>query len=93
MSNSIDVRRFGQARSITIKKTILTFIAKIVIVGQLLVFLNQMDSKKILITGGLGYIGSHTALVFAQAGYEPILIDNLSNTHKTEVMEGIKKVL
>lgn len=71
----------------------MTFIAKIVIVGQLLVFLNQMDSKKILITGGLGYIGSHTALVFAQAGYEPILIDNLSNTHKTEVMEGIKKVL
>lgn len=52
-----------------------------------------MDSKKILITGGLGYIGSHTALVFAQAGYEPILMDNLSNTHKNEVMEGIEKVL
>lgn len=52
-----------------------------------------MDSKKILITGGLGYIGSHTAVVFAQAGYQPVLIDNLSNTHKNETLEGIEKIL
>ena len=44
-----------------------------------------MNSKKILITGGLGYIGSHTALLFAQSGYEPILLDNLSNAHKDQV--------
>jgi UDP-glucose 4-epimerase len=44
-----------------------------------------MNSKKILITGGLGYIGSHTALVFTQAGYEPILLDNLSNAYKDQV--------
>ena len=44
-----------------------------------------MNSKKILIIGGLGYIGSHTALLFAQSGYEPILLDNLSNAHKDQV--------
>ena len=52
-----------------------------------------MESKKILITWGLGYIGSHTAVLFAQAGYEPILIDNLSNAHKTTVLDGIKEIL
>lgn len=36
--------------------------------------------SKILITGGLGYIGSHTAVVFAQAGHEIILVDNCSNS-------------
>ncbi|MCX6823052.1 MAG: UDP-glucose 4-epimerase GalE [candidate division SR1 bacterium] len=34
----------------------------------------------ILITGGLGYIGSHTAVVFANAGYDVVIVDNLSNT-------------
>lgn len=34
---------------------------------------------KILLTGGLGYIGSHTAVVLANAGYSLILLDNLSN--------------
>lgn len=37
-------------------------------------------AKTILITGGLGYIGSHTAVVFLQAGYEVVIIDNLSNS-------------
>jgi UDP-glucose 4-epimerase len=39
-------------------------------------------NKKILITGGLGYIGSHTATVFAEAGFDLIIIDNLSNSHE-----------
>lgn len=52
-----------------------------------------MESKKILITGGLGYIGSHTALVFAEAGYEPILLDNLSNTHKDQVQNWFLQLL
>ncbi|MBB1543933.1 MAG: UDP-glucose 4-epimerase GalE [candidate division SR1 bacterium] len=52
-----------------------------------------MNSKKILITGGLGYIGSHTALVFAQAGYEPILLDNLSNAYKDQVQNGFLSLL
>jgi len=36
--------------------------------------------KKILVTGGLGYIGSHTTIELINEGYEPIIIDNLSNS-------------
>ena len=49
-----------------------------------------MEPKKILITGGLWYIGSHTAVLFSQAGYEVVLLDNLSNTHKDEVLSSLK---
>ena len=42
--------------------------------------------KKILVTGGLGYIGSHTALDLLDNGYEVVVIDNLSNA-KIEVKE------
>lgn len=37
--------------------------------------------KKILVTGGLGFIGSHTVVELVNAGYEPIIIDDLSNSH------------
>ena len=37
--------------------------------------------KNIFITGGLGYIGSHTCVVLIEAGYEVSIIDNLSNSH------------
>ena len=37
-------------------------------------------SKKILVTGGTGYIGSHTVVELQQAGYEVIILDNLSNS-------------
>lgn len=37
--------------------------------------------NKILITGGLGFIGSHTAISFLNAGYEIFIIDNLSNSY------------
>lgn len=36
--------------------------------------------KTILVTGGLGYIGSHTVVELASAGYRPVIIDNLSNS-------------
>tara|TARA_B110000003_G_C16501775_1_gene477678 strand:- start:460 stop:852 length:393 start_codon:yes stop_codon:yes gene_type:complete len=36
--------------------------------------------KKILVTGGAGYIGSHTVVELYQSGYIPIIIDNLCNT-------------
>jgi len=36
--------------------------------------------KKILVTGGLGYIGSHTVVELIDAGYEPVVIDNLSES-------------
>ena len=47
--------------------------------------------KQVLITGGTGYIGSHTAVEFIQAGYEVIIIDNLSNS-KIDSLDGIKKI-
>jgi UDP-glucose 4-epimerase len=39
--------------------------------------------KQILVTGGLGYIGSHTSLALIENGFQPIIIDNLSNTKKS----------
>ena len=47
--------------------------------------------KKILVTGGTGYIGSHTAVELINAGYEIIIADNLSNS-KMEVLDGIEKI-
>ena len=47
--------------------------------------------KKILVTGGLGYIGSHTSVLFLQSGYEVVIMDNLSNS-KIEVVDKIKKI-
>jgi UDP-glucose 4-epimerase len=38
--------------------------------------------KKILVTGGAGYIGSHTALELVVSGYEPVIIDNFSNSSR-----------
>ena len=35
--------------------------------------------RNILVTGGLGYIGSHTCVVLAEAGYRPVVVDNLAN--------------
>jgi UDP-glucose 4-epimerase len=46
---------------------------------------------KILITGGLGYIGSHTVVELQNAGFEPIVIDNLSNS-SIEVLDGIERI-
>lgn len=39
----------------------------------------------VLVTGGAGYIGSHTCLVLLEAGYEVIVIDNLSNSKKQSI--------
>ncbi len=44
--------------------------------------------KKILITGGAGYIGSHTCKLISHSGYEPICFDNLSTGHKDFVKWG-----
>ena len=35
---------------------------------------------KVLVTGGLGYIGSHTVVELHNSGFEPIIIDNLCNS-------------
>lgn len=47
---------------------------------------------KILVTGGLGYIGSHTVVALSEAGYEVVIVDNLSNT-RIEVLEGIESII
>ena len=44
--------------------------------------------KKILVTGGAGYIGSHTCKALNVAGYEPITYDNLSTGHQNFVKWG-----
>jgi UDP-glucose 4-epimerase len=48
--------------------------------------------KKILVTGGAGYIGSHTVVELAQAGYEPVIIDNFSNSEES-ALAGIRGIL
>lgn len=54
--------------------------------------LNNMESKKcVLVSGGAGYIGSHTAVELINAGYEVVVIDNLSNSNKDSI-EGIEKI-
>lgn len=46
---------------------------------------------KILVTGGAGYIGSHTTVELQNAGYEVIILDNLSNSN-AEVIDGIERI-
>jgi UDP-glucose 4-epimerase len=46
---------------------------------------------KVLITGGTGYIGSHTVVEFQQAGYEVIVVDNLENS-QPDVIDHIEKI-
>ncbi|WP_314313926.1 UDP-glucose 4-epimerase GalE [Hoylesella marshii] len=47
--------------------------------------------QTILVTGGTGFIGSHTTVELQQAGYRVVIIDNLSNS-KAEVIDGIEKI-
>jgi UDP-glucose 4-epimerase len=48
--------------------------------------------KNILVTGGLGFIGSHTVVSLHEAGFNPIILDNLSNTRET-VMDGLEQLM
>lgn len=48
-------------------------------------------AKKILVTGGTGYIGSHTVVELQNAGYDVVIIDNLSNSNR-EVVDGIEAI-
>lgn len=47
--------------------------------------------KTILVTGGAGYIGSHTCLEFLQAGYDVVVLDNLSNS-SPEALKRVQKL-
>jgi UDP-glucose 4-epimerase len=47
--------------------------------------------NKVLVTGGLGYIGSHTVVELMNQGYEPLIIDNLSNSDPS-VLDRLEKI-
>ena len=46
---------------------------------------------QVLVTGGAGYIGSHTTLVLLEAGYEVVVIDNFSNS-SAEALKRVSKL-
>ncbi len=50
-----------------------------------------MTRKKILVTGGAGYIGSHTCIELISAGFEPIVVDNLCNS-KQQALRRVEKI-
>ena len=47
--------------------------------------------QTILVTGGTGFIGSHTTVELQQAGYKVVIVDNLSNSN-ADVLKGIEKI-
>lgn len=49
------------------------------------------SSKKILVTGGAGYIGAHTVVELINAGYDVVVMDNLLNSDLT-LITGIEKI-
>lgn len=48
-------------------------------------------TSTVLVTGGLGFIGSHTAVELIECGHEVVILDNLSNSSEL-VMDGIQKI-
>lgn len=50
-----------------------------------------MNKKKILVTGGCGYIGSHTIVDLLDNGFDVVSVDNLSNS-SLDVLDGIEKI-
>ena len=49
---------------------------------------STLKQQRVLVTGGAGYIGSHTTLALLQSGYKVIIVDNLRNSYK----ESVKRV-
>ena len=47
---------------------------------------------RILVTGGTGYIGSHTTVELMQQGYDVVIVDNLSNSN-ADVLDGIEAIV
>src|SRR3954462_9456713 len=51
-----------------------------------------MEQRKVLVTGGAGYIGVHTVVELAQSGFEPIIVDNLSRSDPS-LVHAAEKIL
>ncbi|MEQ1744949.1 MAG: UDP-glucose 4-epimerase GalE [Saprospiraceae bacterium] len=51
-----------------------------------------MTPTSILVTGGAGFIGSHTVVALAEAGYRPVVLDDFSNS-QPGVLEGLRRIL
>ena len=51
-----------------------------------------MKKIDILVTGGAGYIGSHTLVELHNSGYRPIIVDNLSNTSLANI-KGAEEII
>lgn len=51
-----------------------------------------MDTKKVLLTGGAGFIGSHTAVALIEKGYEPVIVDDLRSSHDF-IIGNIEKIV
>ncbi|MFI3298033.1 MAG: UDP-glucose 4-epimerase GalE [bacterium] len=59
---------------------------------QIKKLINKFNSKgKVLVTGGMGYIGSHTVVELIEAGYEVFIVDNLCNSN-LDVLNGIETI-
>lgn len=59
------------------------------------IFARIMENKVVLVTGGLGYIGSHTVVELISAGFTPVIVDNLANSSvqrllSLEELTGVK---
>ena len=50
-----------------------------------------MINRKIIVTGGAGYIGSHTVVELIRSGFDPIIVDNLSNS-QPESVDAVRKL-
>lgn len=51
-----------------------------------------MEKERVLVTGGAGYIGSHTVVELSRAGFEPVILDNFINSHSSAV-DGMQRIL
>ena len=51
----------------------------------------KVESKKVIVTGGLGYIGSHTIVDLIAHGFDVVSVDSLINSN-ANVLDGIEKI-
>lgn len=58
------------------------------LIGNVNILTNKVYAMKVLVTGGAGYIGSHTAMALKEAGHEPVVLDSLVQGHEWAVKYG-----